>query len=173
MSDSPRLFVAGLVIAMAVGIWPSCGGTTSSDTGEARGTAADVDAMCRAVCDHNLMCRGSVDAGCVERCLAKAGPPSLLSRAALSIFEQCMRDPACLRDDDCEARVLARNPDLEKEIAACNAFLRTCPSIVEGGLCLRVGTLVAEVRAQWKACYSGACPDTGKFLDCLEAASAP
>jgi hypothetical protein len=125
------------------------------------------------MCDQRLRCQGSVDSECTQRCVTKVGPPHILSRDALVLYEQCTRDPACLDDDDCEAAMRVRDPAVDKEMAACSAFVRTCPSQTEGGLCLRIGPLLAEVRAKWSACYSGTCSNTGQFLDCLEAASMP
>ncbi len=84
--------------------------------------------MCQAMCDQRLRCQGSVDSECTQRCVTKVGPPHILSRDALVLYEQCTRDPACLDDDDCEAAMRVRDPAVDKEMAACSAFVRTCPS---------------------------------------------
>jgi len=108
---------------MALGGWLfSCGGTSSPSNAETPATSADVEAMCQAGCDQQLRCRGSVDASCLSGCITKAGPPAILSREALALYAQCMREPACRDDDECEDSMRARDPAIDTEIAACNAF---------------------------------------------------
>jgi hypothetical protein len=155
-----------------VGSFISCGGTSSArDNAETPATAGDVKVMCQAGCDHDQMCRGSVDPSCLSSCIIKLGPPDVLSREALALYAQCAADPACRSDDECELSMGARDPAIATEVAACGEFLRSCPSRTEGGLCLRIRGFRPEVRAKWKACYAGTCADTAQFLACLEAAS--
>jgi hypothetical protein len=163
-------FVRGSLMWL-VGFFLSCGGASSSSPAETPASAADVEAMCQAGCDQDQMCRGSVDTSCLSDCIAKVGSPGILSREALALYAQCVRDPACRSDDECEAAMGARDPAIETERTECSAFLRGCPNPVEGGLCLRIRGLLPDVRAKWKQCYTGTCSDTSKLVACIEAAS--
>src|SRR5688572_30715315 len=107
--DSPASWravsLAILTTSFGVVSCDSAGDAGDPASQETAASASHVASTCEAQCDYDDRCRadGRAD-NCIQSCTARLGPPSVLSQRALEIYAECMRDPACLDDDDCEDR---------------------------------------------------------------------
>jgi hypothetical protein len=150
----------------------------SADAGDPAGqetaaSASHVASTCEAQCDYDDRCSadGRAD-NCIQSCTARWGLPSVVSQRALEVYAECMRDPACLDEDDCEYRLQTRDPAIDQEVRACLDFVRGCPFEVNISVCLRIALLIPVVRERLKPCFVGTCSDRTALDSCTASAYA-
>jgi hypothetical protein len=153
---------------------PACG-DAQDDTGSADGaaTAADIEALCGAVCGHEERCAREtdpVDEPCMSQCLSDAGENyELYQRGIARALRECFAELDCNAGDGaCVGQVLE-----QLDLDTLTPLAMKCVEVQDecGGFnedfCTATLTATSEGKAQIDECLSASCDAVPQCIEGL------
>jgi hypothetical protein len=153
---------------------PACG-DAQDDTGSADGaaTAADIEALCGAVCGHEERCARETDPAdepCTSQCLSDAGENyELYQRGIARALRDCFAELDCNAGDGaCVGQVLEQlDLDTSTPLAMkCVQVQDECGGFSED-FCATTLTATTEGKAQIDECLSASCDAAPPCIEAL------